>query len=175
MKQVSHVVNRKIIEIARPLVTISDFRQGFTIMKTFKNARLSAPHDNYSLNDSNIGLLSKIINLRIGVGFKSRPKITDAGLSKLVDLVKLNISQNEIITGEAFKFLSKLKTLQMERCKNITSEQINLYLTNLTNLDISNNNKITDLALKNLSKLCCLKLSGNCQITDAGIENLTIS
>ncbi len=95
-------------------------------------------------------------------------------LNKLTKLQQLDLSGNFAATSEnlaPIKNLSKLESLVLRRCTEITDLEFLKDLSQLKVLDISGCTKITDLEpLKNLSQLKWLNLHGCHSITDQSLE-----
>ena len=88
-----------------------------------------------------------------------------------------NIENNNNIKNMTYSYLYEHNTVVFDNVKKLESLHINennlLKFKCLTELNISDNNKITDNGIKYL-KLRFLNVSGNCNITNDGIKNMEL-
>jgi len=113
--------------------------------------------------------------------------LTDEIISKLVNLVELDISQCEDlctdspVTGSCFKHLSKLKKLTITNCLAIKNESFD-YLSKLEELEVANAHSwdkkqsdfsITNESIKKLKSIKILNLCGQKHLTDETLSNFS--
>jgi hypothetical protein len=113
--------------------------------------------------------------------------ITDEVISKLVNLVELDISQcydlctDSPVTGSCFKHLSKLKKLTITNILAIKNESFD-YLSKLEELEVATAHydekkpsdfSITNESIKKLKSIKILNLCGQNHLTDDALSNFT--
>lgn len=103
-------------------------------------------------------------------------------ISKLQNLLVLDLSQCQDLNDEALKWISqlpKLQKLNLSHCTKITDNglQFLAQLIKLDELDLAGCSEITDNGLESISQLSNLlelNLSGCIEITDKGLNTLTL-
>lgn len=107
---------------------------------------------------------------------KQFPKIDDK-VEELVKNADLNLLASEMQRNRemmtALIFLNNDPRFNQLMPSPLINDTVLKNLTNLTNLNLGDNELITDDGIKNLSQLTSLNLSNNDKITDEGIKNLT--
>jgi hypothetical protein len=121
---------------------------------------------NNNITDGALEDLNKLKILDIG-GYSG---ITNKGLTKLQNLVKLMPSEN--ITGEGLKHLKSLKILDLCFNKTLLDNDI-MHLENLEEIILRCNEKITINSLKELKKLKKIDIRNNDNIKYHDLSKLT--
>jgi internalin A len=143
------------------------------VMTTLKTLILTTTTDhsefvNYKITDNGVSTLINLTTLMMSNGVR----ITSKGLSSLTNLTNLDIGYNHTITDLSVKHLVKLKTLSLFDNLHITTDGIS-NLINLTSLNLDSNDMISDEGLIKLVTLVDLNLSYNHKITDDAVMVLT--
>lgn len=144
--------------------------------KIFTNTQLSKMTNLQSLSllytdiftDDSLFSLVKLTSLNAG-----NNQFTSKSISRLHKLKELKLHGNSSISNNDLKGLIQLKTLHLiHDYKNIADDGIR-QLTNLTELDLSFNDTITNKGICHLTHLKKLSLRRTAHVNDKGIAKLT--
>ena len=197
------------------IMKITSVSHGISVMRTFKNCELALeliPNN----KDADLSQLSSLTNLTVkklqvtnqeltnlkrmrSLTLHKNKTVTDYGLSEMQFMTSLSLVDNEAkITNGLFKKFTNLRTLDLSShwflaekyfgdkclkyCQNLTDLNLTacefitdaglMNVTNLTKLNICNNIVITDNGICHMIGLKELNCGVNSTITDAGIVNL---
>ncbi|GMT48650.1 MAG: hypothetical protein IEMM0008_0189 [bacterium] len=95
--------------------------------------------------------------------------ITHLKLSRLPQLIELNVKDNKNFSQVNLRYLLKLKKIDLEKC-NVTQIKLSR-LPGLVELNLKNNKKLSHIDLRGLPKLDHLNLE-NCNITHLKLSDL---
>ncbi|AYV83733.1 MAG: hypothetical protein Hyperionvirus11_6 [Hyperionvirus sp.] len=175
MNRVNKYLKKTMHDISQPSVEITDPRAGSSYMRMFRSVKLIVDVEKMTqINDTVLNRLHNITSLDV---HDKQKKISNKGLSTLINLENLDIRYSETITDDGLTNLSRLKTLRiLSGVPNITGAGL-LNLISLTELDISGvrvitRKRITDAEIKHLSRLIKLKIHTLSPITHHGLLNL---
>ena len=148
----------------------------------FEQALITFGYDSEGTLDGQI-LTSDAVGVSGALSFAGQNISDLTGIDAFVNIDGLNMSYNPINVAVDLSSNSQLTSVNFEECNNLPSltitnlsllQDINVYGTAITTLDVSTNTALTDITARNAS-LTSLDLSSNMNIVSVDVRNCNLT